>query len=65
MEFGGSGGAGPAGAASSKLIFLGHRYGGRRNLGDDLDALGRPAAEISENVESLRQREMKRLGGQR
>jgi hypothetical protein len=52
------------GATGSKLILLGPRHGGRRYLGDDLDALGRTAAEISENVESLRQREMNRLVSQ-
>ena len=52
------------GAADSKLILFGPRHGGRRYLGDDLDALGRAAAEISENAESLRQREMNRLVSQ-
>jgi len=52
------------GAGGSRLILLGPRHGGRRYLGDDLDALGRAAAEISENVESLRQREMNRLVSQ-
>jgi hypothetical protein len=52
------------GGAGSRLILLGPRHGGRRYMGEDLDALGRAAAEISENVESLRQREMHRLVSQ-
>ena len=52
------------GAGSSRLILLGRRQGGRRYLGEDLDALGRAAAEISESVEALRQREMNRLVSQ-
>ena len=52
------------GAGGSRLMLLGRRQGGRRYLGEDLDALGRAAAEISESVEALRQREMNRLVSQ-
>jgi len=52
------------GAGASKLILLGRRRGGRRYLGEELDALGRAAAEIAESVEALRQREMNRLVSQ-
>ena len=52
------------GAGGSRLILLGRRQGGRRYLGEDLDALARAAADISESVEALRQREMSRLVSQ-
>jgi len=52
------------GQESSKLIAFGHRQGGQRYLGEDLDALGRAAAEIAAKVESLRQQEMNRLVSQ-
>ena len=52
------------GQESSKLIALGRRQGGQRYLGEDLDALGRAAAEIAAKVESLRQQEMNRLVSQ-
>jgi hypothetical protein len=52
------------GQEDSKLIALGRRQGGQRYLGEDLDALGRAAAEITARVESLRQQEMNRLVSQ-
>jgi hypothetical protein len=52
------------GQEDSKLIALGRRQGGQRYLGEDLDALGRAAAEIAAKVESLRQQEMHRLVSQ-
>jgi hypothetical protein len=52
------------GQEDSKLIALGRRKGGQRYLGEDLDALGRAAAEIAAKVESLRQQEMNRLVSQ-
>ncbi len=52
------------GREDSRLIALGRRQGGRRYLGEDLDALGRAAAEIAAKVESLRQQEMNRLVSQ-
>ena len=52
------------GQGSSKIVFLGRRQGGQRYLGEDLDALARAAAEISERVESIRQQEMNRLVSQ-
>ena len=48
------------GQGNSKLILLGRRQGGQRYLGEDLDALANAAAEISEQVESLRRQEMNR-----
>lgn len=52
------------GQEDTKLIALGRRQGGRRYLGEDLDALGRAAAEIAARVESLREQEMQRLVSQ-
>src|ERR1035438_3773508 len=52
------------GQEDSKLIALGRRQGGQRYQGEDLDALGRAAAEIAAKVESLRQQEMNRLVSQ-
>jgi two-component system, LytTR family, sensor kinase len=52
------------GPGDSHLILLGRRQGGQRYLGEDLDALGRAAAEIADRVESLRQQEMSRLVSQ-
>lgn len=49
---------------NSTLILLGRRQGGRRYLGEDLDALARAAAEIAARVELLRQQEMNRLVSQ-
>ena len=49
------------GPGNSKMLLLGRRQGGQRYLGEDLHALGKTAAEISERAESLRQQEMKRL----
>lgn len=52
------------GPGSVKLFALGRRRGGQRYLGEDLDVLGRAAAEIAEKVEALRQQEMNRLVSQ-
>jgi LytS/YehU family sensor histidine kinase len=52
------------GQGNSKLILLGRRQGGQRYLGEDLDALAIAAAEISEQIESLRRQEMNRLVSQ-
>jgi hypothetical protein len=52
------------GQEDSQLIALGRRQGGQRYLGEDLDSLGRAAAEIAAKVESLRQQEMSRLVSQ-
>jgi two-component system LytT family sensor kinase len=52
------------GQGNSRTILLGRRRGGQRYLGDDLDALGRAAAEIAAKVASLRQEEMTRLVSQ-
>jgi len=52
------------GQEDSRLIALGRRQGGQRYLGEDLDALGRAAAEIAAKVESLRLQEMNRLVSQ-
>jgi two-component system LytT family sensor kinase len=52
------------GQGDSRLILLGHRQGGQRYLGEDLDALAKAAAGIAEKVESLRQQEMRRLVSQ-
>jgi hypothetical protein len=51
-------------SATSKLILLGRRQGGRRYLSEDLDALARAAAEIAAHVEALRRRELNRLVSQ-
>jgi LytS/YehU family sensor histidine kinase len=52
------------GQGNSKLILLGRRQGGQRYLSEDLDALSVAAAEISEQMESLRRQEMNRLVSQ-
>ena len=52
------------GPGNTRLLLLGRRQGGRRYLGDDLDALDKTAAEIEECVESLRSQEMNRLVSQ-
>jgi hypothetical protein len=52
------------GQAGVRLFALGRRQGGQRYLGEDLDVLGRAAAEIAEKVEALRQQEMYRLVNQ-
>ena len=52
------------GSGNTRLLLLGRRRGGRRYLGDDLQALGRTAAEIEERMESLRVQEMNRLVSQ-
>jgi hypothetical protein len=49
---------------NSRLVLLGRRQGGQRYLGEDLDALGKAAAEIAGKVEALRQEEMTRLVSQ-
>ncbi len=46
------------------VILLGRCRGGRRYLGDDLDALGKAAAEIAGKVQSLRRQELQRLASQ-
>jgi hypothetical protein len=52
------------GGADSRLLVLGHRKGGRRYLGEDLDTLAKAASEIAGRVESLRRQEMNRLVSQ-
>ncbi len=52
------------GPGELRLILLGRRQGGQRYLGEDLDALARAAAEITDRVESLRRQEMNRLVAQ-
>jgi two-component system LytT family sensor kinase len=52
------------GEGETRVILLGRRRGGRRYLGNDLDALGQAAAEITGKVQSLRRQEMKRLVSQ-
>jgi LytS/YehU family sensor histidine kinase len=47
-------------SGNTRLLLLGRR-GGRRYLGDDLEALDKTAAEIEERVESLRGQEMNRM----
>ena len=46
------------------FILLGRRSGGRRYLSEDLQALGRAAAQIVEQVEQFRESEMRRLVAQ-
>jgi hypothetical protein len=48
-------------SGDSRLILLGHRQGGRRYLGEDLNSLARASGEIEERVESMRREEMNRL----
>ena len=52
------------GPGNTRLVLLGRRQGGRRYLGDDLEALDKTAAEMEECVESLRSQEMNRLVSQ-
>src|SRR5471032_302662 len=52
------------GSGNTRLLLLGRRRGGRRYLGDDLEALDKTAAEIEERMESLRGQEMNRLVSQ-
>jgi hypothetical protein len=52
------------GSGNTRLLLLGRRRGGRRYLGDDLEALDRTAAVIEERMESLRGQEMNRLVSQ-
>jgi two-component system, LytTR family, sensor kinase len=52
------------GQGASRLMLFGHRHGGQRYLGEDLDALAKAAAEIAEKVGSLRREEMNRLVAQ-
>ncbi len=52
------------GDGEARVILLGRRRGGRRYFGNDLDALGKAAAEIAGKVVSLRRQEMKRLVSQ-
>jgi len=51
-------------AGDSRLILLGHRQGGRRYLGEDLDSLARASGEMEERVGSMRREEMNRLVAQ-
>ncbi len=52
------------GPGRDRRILLGRRQGGRRYLGEDLDALTRAAAQIEEKLLALRRREMDRLVNQ-
>jgi two-component system, LytTR family, sensor kinase len=52
------------GEVETRAILLGRRPGGRRYLSNDLDALGKAAAEIAGKVQSLRRQEMERLMSQ-
>ncbi len=47
-----------------RYILLGRRSGGRRYLSEDLQALGRAAGQIVEQVEQFRESEMRRLVAQ-
>ncbi len=51
-------------AGDSRLILFGHRQGGRRYLGEDLDALARAAGVLEERLESMRRQELDRLVAQ-
>ncbi len=51
-------------AGDSRLVLLGHRQGGRRYLGEDLDSLARASGVVEERVESMRREEMNRLVAQ-
>ena len=51
-------------AASARHILLGRRSGGRRYLSEDLQALGRAAALIEEQIEQYRESDMRRLVAQ-
>ena len=51
-------------SGNSKLILLGRRQGGRRYLGEDLNALAGAAGEIAARVEVLRREELHRLVSQ-
>jgi two-component system LytT family sensor kinase len=51
-------------AGDSRLILLGHRQGGRRYLGEDLDSLARASGVVEARVESMRREEMNRLVAQ-
>jgi len=48
----------------SHYVLLGRRSGGRRYLSEDLQALGRAAGQIVEQVEQYRESEMRRLVAQ-
>jgi len=52
------------GQGDAKALLLGRRHGSQRYLGEDLDVLGRAAAEIAGKVEALRREEMTRLVSQ-
>jgi two-component system, LytTR family, sensor kinase len=52
----------PSGGA--RHVLLGRRSGGRRYLSEDLQALGRAAGQIVEQVEEYRESEMRRLVAQ-
>src|SRR5581483_4985904 len=48
-------------SGGSRYVLLGRRWGGRRYLSEDLQALGRAAGQIVEHVEQYRETEMRRL----
>lgn len=48
-------------SGGSRYVLLGRRSGGRRYLSEDLQALGRAAGQIVEQVEQYRESEMRRL----
>lgn len=52
------------GAGDATFILLGRRKGGRRYLGENLEALARAASEVATLVDFLRQQEIKRLVNQ-
>jgi two-component system, LytTR family, sensor kinase len=52
------------GSMGTQYVLLGRRFGGRRYLSEDLQALGWAAGEIVEQVEQFRESEMRRLVAQ-
>jgi two-component system LytT family sensor kinase len=52
------------GSIGTQYVLLGRRFGGRRYLSEDLQALGWAAGEIVEQVEQFRESEMRRLVAQ-
>ncbi len=51
-------------SGGSRYVLLGRRWGGRRYLSEDLQALGRAAGQIVEQIEQYRESEMRRLVAQ-
>jgi two-component system LytT family sensor kinase len=51
-------------SGGSQYVLLGRRSGGRRYLSEDLQALGRAASQIADQVEQYRETEMRRLVAQ-